>query len=203
MRCRHRKQSGSKLPHSKGLVGGDAELGNGSAIGGVGTVRQNSGGCPYEKKRRRGRRLTGFVFFALLVDAARELFELGLLLGSEEGADAVAALVADLVSLRILGSVEGAHLSAGFVDDLANLLDLIRGELELASKLRHHLIAAVGNRSDAPHALAPEVVAHAAEQHAENKDYNYEQCGFALSLGVFHGSIPPPSSSAPGPGSPA
>jgi hypothetical protein len=72
------------------------------------------------------------VFLALGVHALHEVLEFGVLLERKNGADFVAALLADRFVLRVQGSVERAPACARVVNDAAELLLLLGVQVELA-----------------------------------------------------------------------
>src|ERR1700722_3715954 len=95
------------------------------------------------------------------------------LIRSENGANARATLLANLVAFRGAFGFEGLHLSAGAIDDVAHLGLLRLSELKFTGEIRHHLIpwnrVRMGGRLllFAEDPRTPKVRANPAEQRAQ------------------------------------
>jgi len=119
-------------------------------------------------------------FLFLFVHALQELIELGLLFHREDGSNARAALLPDLVVLRVDRFVESPDLRPRVVDNRSDLLLLIGCELKLNRKSVHNLFArrrtlVRTNLLPAPNALSPQVIAHAADEQTQQKHHEYQE----------------------------
>ncbi len=123
--------------------------------------------------------------------------EFHLLLGRKDRADMRAAFEANLFFLRIERRIECGPLRARIVDDRNHLFLLIGRQLQLMRALRNHLSAVrvrvhgLGLTQDA---LAPQMDAHAAEEHPQQKHHEKESRCFSPCFSGCHGCFPPPLS---------